>query len=1400
MPATPPKAARGGRPPLPKEEEVGVRKSHVKNKEVNSQGSLGLPLRLDSSSPDTSLLSGNASTPDTEGWPPRRHVRYESVPVDIAQAATVAACRRESEVATNSWPLTSPRDDESKRHLTMFFLDPAQLLADIKADEKEVALEDDDDTESKIEEEKDTTGDAATARSTGGSTPSIAGEAAKRSKVRRDNEYIQVAVRIRPFLQRNEERHERNILSVEDQQITVETRCPERKNSACESPLQAHRDTGTRTFKFDHVLDSRGRPGDPGFASQEAVFETIGRRIVSCALDGYNACLFAYGQTGAGKTHTVLGDVHSPQRRGLLPRVLEGLFAELAAKTRAMTGEEGAEGPKSSLQISYLEIFNEQIHDLLVPPKVGEPRQALQVRYHPSLGVMINDLTQSNASTIDEAMELVNFGTRMRSIASTSMNHRSSRAHTVFTFRFEQTSKDGETQMAQVQLVDLAGREQEKSSVDNKDRLKERQFINTSLFHLSTCIINLAKASSKGRKMKNLPDVRNSRLTLLLAHSLTGNSRTGMVAAVSPASGDLEETISTLRFADMVKQIRTTVTSNRVNKANLIKQLQEEIARLKSQMEMNQRWNADEQIAQLEAVIAHFKDALEQEKSRSQALAIERAACLKEMGLSVNTEGVSVVVGSDKDGVPYLVNLSEDPYLQGCLMYFLPGPEVTIGSSDGNKVRMSGLGMKPYHCSICNEGNRRLTLQPAPCIDEKDFPRVLLNGRRVTEKVEIQHQDRLIFGHAWAFRLAVPLTASELRASSNAENERAGGADNQAELDQALAEIEDSSSQSFRHLRKYVDDLQRCAGPEEAKHFVGTLHRTVPLVDEANQITREVGMDSYFELQVLTDLWSAQNLPEMVVAVLNNSRKPSISEPDVAAPPSALPTDRSCALTDRAAAGVWQTRGRGDLKFVWTFNKFLNRLQAMRDIYQEMCNSSDRGALLQRLEKEPFSNPWLEFEDHEIRMLILAMKPSLSGSPAAEARNVLGFPSPGVEARLMLHGYKSGTFGKSISDASLAPGALDAKSDELLAKSQMLMLEGYQALLQQNPARLSNRSVVIEHLDPEEESRMHELEMKVEEGMEKLQKYWGRRENPSVASSYFVHEKSSKTSAYDSRHWGAAPGAVEDAEHDANSLCSEENNWGIEGGPLEGDHSSHAVGRDAARCLVRPPTIGDALTREEALHAVAVENAFLEREVERQQAEIEELKKRRFTAAHRGAHSPRSPLTGPAAPPSRSGSKTSSVSPAAPRTIPCRFISLASAPTPPAPCTTPQTTPRTDPRQLCAYLPSQSCSSWVYAAPAPEPLTPRVSVLHLRSPAKPNIRPAFLSGCFWALGFACFAKSLDDIGYTATYMLSVIGPVLVSQLISVFIFKEIQDTTQLRWFAASCVVQAFGLSCIVLGT
>ncbi|CAE8661234.1 unnamed protein product [Polarella glacialis] len=765
-------------------------------------------------------------------------------------------------------------------------------------------------------------------------------------------------------------------------------------------------------------------------------------------MDGYNACLFAYGQTGTGKTHTVLGNTYPSEKRGLLPRILEGLFEELAGR------KEASEAKDSSVQISYLEIFNEQIHDLLVPPpKSGVPREALQVRYHPILGVMINDLTQSSCSTIEEAMELVDFGTRMRSIAATSMNSRSSRAHTVFTFKFEQTSRDGETQMAQIQLVDLAGREQEKSSSDNKDRLRERQFINTSLFHLSTCILNL----SRGSKAREVCAFRNSRLTLLLANSLSGNSRTGMIAAVSPASSDLDETISTLRFADHVKKIRTSANCNKVNKASVVKQLQEEIAKLRAQMDLNVRTGDGEKVSQLEAICAHFKEALEQEKSRSQALAAERAECLKEMGLSVGAESVSIVVGADRDGgVPYLVNLSDDPYLQGCLMYFLKGPEdVTIGSADSNKVRMSGLGIKAQHCIIRNEGNRRLFLHPLTdgAENEKERPRVFLNGRRVTDPVEMHHQDRIILGHSCAFRVAVPLTASELKAQKEGGSSGPeGGTDDQAEVefDQALAEIEDASTQSFGNLGKYVEDLEHSVGREVARAFVCELRRAVPLVDEANQITREMAQDFVFALQVLTDLCSSKTTaPEMVVAVTG-------------------------------------TAGSRELKFVWTLEKFTDRLQSMRDLYEEIGDGSNIRVLQRKLEEEPYNNPWREIGDGEVRMMI-------------DGLNAGGKIDPII--------FVSQSSSRSVHPKAGRVHSLEAKSDELLARSQFLLEEGT-AVLQRVPV-LRPRSPTIDSCfdcNGEGESGLEQLELEVAEGMKKLSQWYniGRRASISNTSSHLA--------------------------------------------------------------------------------------------------------------------------------------------------------------------------------------------------------------------------------------------------------------------------------------------------------
>lgn len=996
---------------------------------------------------------------------PSRRVRYS----DVTAEANLGGLTQDAAVG-------------EKRRMAVFFLDPAQLIADIQKQspvkkEVEDSDEEDDDDEDYEESKEGSRDDVIEGEKAKSSVsqknPTVVKKRAGKMRAG-DNEFIQVAIRIRPFLDRNA--GERTILSVDPSvnEITVQLKPEEiRKNSLKDSPIASTRDTASnkiRQYKFDYVLDSRGSEGDASFASQDTVYETIGARVVRCAMEGYNACLFAYGQTGTGKTHTMMGDMAVSDQRGLLPRILEGLFTELQARN-----EEVAADRKTSLLISYLEIFNEQIHDLLVPQKMGAPRDTLQVRYHPIFGVMINDLTQAPVSTIEEAMKLVEFGTKMRSIAATSMNSRSSRAHTVFTFRFEQTIKDGETSMAQVQLVDLAGREQEKSSSDHKDRLKERQFINTSLFHLSTCIMNLS-ARSKAKKVNEADFAfRNSRLTLLLAHSLSGNSRTGMIAAVSPASSDLDETISTLRFADHVKKIKTAVTCNKVNKADVVKQLQEQIKRLTEQLNTKDGGAGTvEKIAELEAVCSQFKEAFQQEKSRSEALAAERAECLNEMGLSVKSEGVSVMA----DAVPYLVNLSEDPYLQGCLMYFLKGPEeVTIGNTDGNKVRICGLGIWPKHCIIQNKGDRRLFLQPIPPAEgDKEAPRVFLNGRRVTHQVEMRHQDRLILGHACAFRVAIPLIASEMR---EAEAEGGSKRDTQSELDQALAEIEDSSSQSFQHLRKYVEDMEQNVGPEIARAFVKELHPVVPLVDEANQITREVGQDANFELQVLTDLWSSQtNVPEMVVAVLGSRRIVPGQETKTAdAPTKASPR------TGRRASGLWQfpaelMPGKSELKFVWTLEKFRERLQSMRDIYEEL--GRDTRAVQQRLEAEPYNNPWKEIADAEVCMML----------------NGLGSTSVPEMSQLVRSESRCAS---RMSSKALADDPLN----QILKRSQAL-IEGAEAVLQQPIRR--QRSPTLESFYPvttDEEEGLEELELQVAEGMEKLSQWYnlGRRVSASSASA-----------------------------------------------------------------------------------------------------------------------------------------------------------------------------------------------------------------------------------------------------------------------------------------------------------
>jgi len=226
----------------------------------------------------------------------------------------------------------------------------------------------------------------------------------------------------------------------------------------------------------------------------------------------------------------------------------------------------------------YLEIYNEKMKDLLAPSD-----KPLEVRKHPTMGVFVPGLTEVEVQTYADIQHLLDRGASNRNVASTAMNEQSSRSHAVFTLSVAQTLGDGRRRRAQLHVVDLAGSERQKKTAAAGARLKEGAAINQSLTVLGQVIFALAAQQSERSGLQHVP-FRNSKLTFLLSDSLSGNSKTVMVAAVSPAASNFEETLNTLRFAQSVKKVKTTVTKNEAAEQNpeaLIQRLRQEIEELK---------------------------------------------------------------------------------------------------------------------------------------------------------------------------------------------------------------------------------------------------------------------------------------------------------------------------------------------------------------------------------------------------------------------------------------------------------------------------------------------------------------------------------------------------------------------------------------------------------------------------------------------------------------------------------------------------------------------------------------------------------------------------------------------------------------------------------------------------
>lgn len=315
-----------------------------------------------------------------------------------------------------------------------------------------------------------------------------------------------------------------------------------------------------KSFTFDNSFWSHNTK-DSHYATQEDVYNSLGEEFLDHNFEGYHTCIFAYGQTGSGKSYTMMG---TPDQPGLIPRTCEDLFERIEAAQ--------SETPNISygVRVSYFEVYNEHVRDLLVPVIPNQPPYYLKIRESPTEGPYVKDLTEVPVRNIDEILRYMTKGDKSRTTASTKMNDTSSRSHAVFTIMLKQIHHDMETdetteRSSRIRLVDLAGSERAKATEATGQRLREGSNINKSLTTLGRVIAALAdpkagRGGKGGRGKDMVVPYRDSILTWLLKDSLGGNSKTAMIACIAPS--DYDETLSTLRYADQAKRIRTRAVVN----------------------------------------------------------------------------------------------------------------------------------------------------------------------------------------------------------------------------------------------------------------------------------------------------------------------------------------------------------------------------------------------------------------------------------------------------------------------------------------------------------------------------------------------------------------------------------------------------------------------------------------------------------------------------------------------------------------------------------------------------------------------------------------------------------------------------------------------------------------------
>uniref|UniRef100_A0A3Q4GI46 Kinesin-like protein n=1 Tax=Neolamprologus brichardi TaxID=32507 RepID=A0A3Q4GI46_NEOBR len=454
-----------------------------------------------------------------------------------------------------------------------------------------------------------------------------------------------------------------------------------------------------QVFAYDYCFWSMDDSQKDKFAGQDVVFQCLGESLLDNAFMGYNACIFAYGQTGSGKSYTMMGSSEQP---GLIPRLCSSLFSR--------TETEAREGESFTVEVSYMEIYNEKVRDLLDPKG---SRQALRVREHKVLGPYVDGLSRLAVTSYKDIESLMSEGNKSRTVAATNMNEESSRSHAVFNIILTHTLTDlrsgtsGE-KVSKLSLVDLAGSERAAKTGAAGERLKEGSNINKSLSTLGLVISALADHGAGKNKSKFVP-YRDSVLTWLLKDSLGGNSRTAMVATISPVADNYDETLSTLRYADRAKNIVNHAVVNEDPNARIIRELREEVEKLKEQLTEAESMKAPElkeRLEESEKLIQDMTVTWEDKLRKTEAVAQERQRQLESLGISLQSSGIRVL-----DDKCYLVNLNADPALNELLVYYLKD-HTRVGSADSQDIQLCGMAIQAEHCVIDVTESHGVVLTP----------------------------------------------------------------------------------------------------------------------------------------------------------------------------------------------------------------------------------------------------------------------------------------------------------------------------------------------------------------------------------------------------------------------------------------------------------------------------------------------------------------------------------------------------------------------------------------------------------------------------------------------------------------------------------------------------------------